>query len=350
MSPPPSSLKRKRTDSASVQPITTQMDQMSVITEAATAESSKPLQSGGFAVDKTTRATAGSRRVTNKATYPEYVEVDTQDNPSGTPALVSADTMPNRTIPTVVSHDAPVLEANVEDIQEPPLRRTARSKRSVVRPGAIITPAPTLPVAGTPRPPPRHRRSTVDNMLFGGMTRTAIEALSQKHTDHNSTYYYAVLETELVKRPGNRPESPGMKIRTIAQRQAEEAERGRSERAERRARRSGDDMEDDDMEDDVLPALDITPLEHVIGAGEDEPFKTPPKSESATKRARLDNEENQPCKKGVRWSKGLFTVTYLDEIEVKERKALREGFQGAGCLAPRAKVRVLLITVNVVTE
>jgi hypothetical protein len=242
-----------------------------------------------------------------------YVEVDEDPEP-----------------PALIPEPAPAPAAKVDEAPGPeeasssrPVRRAAGKKR-----GSATKRTTTAHGPAAPRPPPRPRRAAADMgpAPFAGLTRPAIEDLTAKHTERNNVYYYAVLEQELVRRAGARPESPGMKVRTIAQRLAEEAERGRGERAARRARRSGESDfggDEDGEEEDALPALRLD--KHVRGAGEDEDYETPVRKKAQAQR-------------GVRWDRALFAITYLDEIEVQEHRAAEPGPQARRCLASRAKV------------
>jgi hypothetical protein len=221
-----------------------------------------------------------------------------------------------------------------------PMRRTSRGKPAEA-PSAPARPAP-----------PRRPRPTAPP-TFGGLTLHALELLTKKNTARNQSYY-ATLETEIVRRAGERPESPGMKVRTIRQRQQDEAERGRAERAERRARRDGsgasdatgdddgtgdDGGEEEEEDDDVLPALDLG--KHVRGAGEEEDYETPTKPPPPAKKSRFgfaDGGEDAPRRR-IRWDRALFSVAYMDEIELGSRSLNRGAPDGKGCLAPKAKVR-----------
>ncbi|EEB87626.1 hypothetical protein MPER_14969, partial [Moniliophthora perniciosa FA553] len=102
---------------------------------------------------------------------------------------------------------------------------------------------------------------------------------------------------------GPRPESPGIKAKTISQKEQEEKEKEQKARAERRARRNekklGEDMtnggdnanSDEDKEDDAWDPIENSPSarRHARGAGEDEDYETP----RSIKRLRLDDHENE---------------------------------------------------------
>ena len=71
---------------------------------------------------------------------------------------------------------------------------------------------------------------------YSEMSATALKQLTMTNTVRNQHYLSARLETEVIKKDGARPESPMVKIKTIAQRQLEEQTEQRTERAKRRAR------------------------------------------------------------------------------------------------------------------
>ncbi|KAJ7063285.1 hypothetical protein C8F01DRAFT_69162 [Mycena amicta] len=116
---------------------------------------------------------------------------------------------------------------------------------------------------------------------FAGMTAVALKALTSSNTTKNQRYLAAKLETQVIKKEGDRPESPGMKVRTVSQREADERGAKRKERAARRARRGEDVTEEEAMgmghdEMDVDSDLDSSPLpRHRRGPGDEEDYETP---------------------------------------------------------------------------
>jgi hypothetical protein len=224
-------------------------------------------------------------------------------------------------------------------------RRTSRGRNSSETDTAIVAPpdAPSKPSA-------RRRSGSKPTFgvvgsggIFDGMSDLALKSLTFTNTKRNQRYY-ASLETEIVRRNGNRPESPGMKIKSVAQREADE----RAERAARRARRGGgsgasDTAEAEDLEEpgdismdgpvDLLPEL----MKHRRGAGEEEDYLTPVRGEPAAKRARFASVANTDTeRRGVRWDRALFTEAWLDEV-IPNPKSLKKA-AGKGCLTPAAKV------------
>jgi hypothetical protein len=197
------------------------------------------------------------------------------------------------------------------------------------------------------------------------MSATALKQLTMTNTVRNQHYLSARLETEVVRKDGTRPESPMVKIKTIAQRQMEEQAVQRTERAKRRARRSGEmlgesDLEMDEDEDEdgdgEVASSDVDELpswqeekerrRHTRGAGEDEDYETPHR---AFKRMKLTEggleevEMDDEGKRRVKWDRGLFTTVYLDEVVLGERQTGKELANLKGCLAPTAKVSILCI-------
>src|ERR1700722_2651351 len=81
-----------------------------------------------------------------------------------------------------------------------------------------------------------HLSTRVDTDVFSGMSAVALRALTSSNTAKNQKYVAAKLETEVVRKEGMRPDSPAVKMKTILQRQEEERERQKKERADRRAR------------------------------------------------------------------------------------------------------------------
>ena len=186
---------------------------------------------------------------------------------------------------------------------------------------------------------------------FSGMTAVALKALTSSNTVKNQQYLVARLETEVIRVEGARPESPGIKMPTIAQKQNEARGKGRQERAERRARRSGEGLDglDSDLGDtscvdaqesvqDTVNGEDCLPP-HRRGPGDEEDYQTPHRPEQGPKRLRFGESEDEVReKKRVKWDRGLSKTIYLDEIQPGERARPAEDVLKKGCLALGAKV------------
>ena len=134
------------------------------------------------------------------------------------------------------------------------------------------------------------------------MSALALKALTTSNTTKNQRNLVAVLETEVIRKPGNRPGSPTTRVKTIEEKRKLEQGEGRRERAERRARRASEPPDDSSLtsedEDSLALGPDGQPFRHRRGAGEDEdvavrigvegseepfaPRETPPSSSSST--------------------------------------------------------------------
>lgn len=229
------------------------------------------------------------------------------------------------------------------------LRRTTRSRRTAIIQDVFSNP-PSRPSARRKSPAFR------SDDIFSGMSLTALKDLTISNTVRNQRYLAAKLETEVVRREGVRPESPAVKVRTMVQKQQEEKDRQRAERANRRARRSGD-MGSSDIEgssdagysspcEDTSMADGAEPLpRHQRGAGEDDDYETPERHHRHKKRTTLfddvdimDTSESVEPKRRVKWDRGLFTTVYIDEVKLGSRETLKENRSLKGILAPTAKV------------
>ena len=195
-------------------------------------------------------------------------------------------------------------------------RRTTRSKRG---PSALLEEATFGSTSVSPSRPPPKKRLPPDSSGFAGLSITALKNLTTDNTAKNQKVA-SLLETEIVRREGNRPESPAVKLRTIAEKAQEEKAKQREERAQRRAKRSdGGELEPPDVNDLALEEDG----RHRRGAGEEEDYETPGRPMQSSKR--------------VQWDRLLFTSVFIDEIPEKlPRPPERE--LGKGCLSHTAKV------------
>ncbi|KAI0065355.1 hypothetical protein BV25DRAFT_1821745 [Artomyces pyxidatus] len=216
--------------------------------------------------------------------------------------------------------DAPIDTDNDTEPSSSRTRRATRSRKTVQSPsnGTVVSP-PLIP---------RRRviRAPVDTGAFSSMSAVALKALTNSNTEKNQQSI-ALLEREVVRKPGNRPDSPTTKVRTVLERQKEERGRGRKERAERRARRGvsegldGSEVGETSFmsSDDLEPTgPDGKPIGHRRGPGDDEDYETPEKHARPTKRVRLGSpndgiEENRETKR-VRWDRGLFNTIYFEDV------------------------------------
>jgi hypothetical protein len=198
--------------------------------------------------------------------------------------------------------------------------RVTRSRR---------TPQPTVDVFGAVRPLQQRRRrptGTPAESTFSSMSAVALKALTTSNTTKNQHNLVAVLETEVIRKPGKRPGSPTTSVQTIEEKRRLEQGKGRRERAERRARRSSEPLEDSslisDDEESLLLGPDGQPLRHRRGPGDDEDYETPERIERPEKRMRIhdaggNGEEVET--KTVRWDRGLYTTIYFDDLPLQSR-------------------------------
>lgn len=228
------------------------------------------------------------------------------------------------------------------------VRRTTRLRRTLQATSdtGIVSDGTT----GATQPRRKVSRRTVSRSddAFAGMSATALKALTTSNTVRNQVYLAAKLETEVIRREGVRPESPLVKVRTISQRQQDEKEKGRKERAARRARRSESDFigssdiegQSDGHSSSVEDQYQGSPLaRHRRGAGDEEDYETP----DVERRHRLflqeSGEENilDLPKRRVKWDQGLYTTVFLDEVKLGTRQPSKENRSVKGCLALTAK-------------
>ncbi|KAJ3571881.1 hypothetical protein NP233_g3453 [Leucocoprinus birnbaumii] len=244
--------------------------------------------------------------------------------------------------------EAASSETNSEDnTQEPVVRRTSRPRKPTqAQPGTNVFSSDPNIIYNNSRPHQRRRsnvqqgsRSNPDD-VFSGMSMNALKTLTANNTVRNQHYAVAMLETEIVRKEGMRPESPAVKIKTIVQRQQEEKIKQREERAARRARRHGEDSFGDEENNDTgyespTPTSDLKDLhlenvriKHRRGAGDEEEYETPLRN--------IDGEVNG--KRRVKWDKGLYTEVFLDEVVLGSKVPPKENTSRQGCLTPAAKV------------
>jgi len=159
------------------------------------------------------------------------------------------------------------------------------------------------------------------------MSALALKALTTSNTVKNQQNLAAVLETEVIRKPGNRPDSPTTGVKSIDEKRKLEQGQGRKERAERRARLSSEQPLDDSSltsgDEESLPlGPDGQPLRHRRGAGDEEDYESPERAERPVKNARIDEAADSGEEVGaktVRWDRGLFTTVYFDELPLQSR-------------------------------
>ena len=200
-------------------------------------------------------------------------------------------------------------------------RRSTRNRRSLQPTDVFGTvPAASAPATNTTRRtqaassrPPRN--SLGPNFVFH-VNGIALKNLTINNTTRNQQYH-SNLEVNVIRKAGNRPESPTMKLQTILEKQKDEQDRMRTERARRRRGESVDNtstdvrMEEQDGEQST---------KHRRGPGDEEDYETPIRPST---------------RKGVKWDRGLGVSVYLDEIEVQpdKRRNLQSMAPSKSCLS-----------------
>ncbi|EIN07422.1 hypothetical protein PUNSTDRAFT_105138 [Punctularia strigosozonata HHB-11173 SS5] len=240
-----------------------------------------------------------------------------------------------------VTADAQQSDAQESDVEGASETRRTRRSRKPTQANDVF--GPRVVSLQPKRKEPRDRSAPPNAGIFWGMTATALRALTNSNTSKNERYY-ATLKTEIVRKEGERPASPVMKAKTISQRQQEEKERGRQERAARRARRSEGSVAEteassQDWDEGNVDADDLedVPGKHRRGAGDEEDYETPHRTQQALRQGAGETEDEGKPKKRVKWDRGLFTTVCLDEVLPKPKKPQKEDLTKRGCLTPKAK-------------
>ncbi|KAH9063456.1 hypothetical protein EDB87DRAFT_1681505 [Lactarius vividus] len=212
---------------------------------------------------------------------------------------------------------------------------------------------PTSDVFGAVRSLQQHRRRTTQGGTFSSMSVGTLKALTNTNTARNQHNLAAILETEVIRKPGNRPGSPGTKVRTIDEKRKLEQGKERRERAERRARRASEPQEDSSLtsEDEANLPLgpDGRPVRHRRGPGDEEEYESPERPRTRARIGEAGKPEEEAEAKTVRWDRGLFTTIYFDDLPLQSRTHDRSYTPVAhtrGALASSAKVEVQAYACN----
>ncbi|KAH9043255.1 hypothetical protein EDB85DRAFT_1856111 [Lactarius pseudohatsudake] len=176
------------------------------------------------------------------------------------------------------------------------------------------------------------------------MSAVTLKSLTNTNTARNQHNLAAILETEVVRKPGNRPGSPGTKVRTIDEKRKLEQGKERKERAERRARRASEPQEDSSLtsEDEANLPLgpDGRPVRHRRGPGDEEEYESPKRPKTRARNGEAGKLEEEAEAKTVRWDRGLFTTIYFDDLPLQSQTHDRSHTPVAhtrGALASSAK-------------
>ena len=388
---PSPSLKRKRS-ARMVSPPATQPTFARLVTPTSAKNSSSdlpaPPQDTGVAVKKAKIGhvrtvggdTTAQMRVTRSPDTQASVVVTTKTNDQPRTDLVSdpsdSQMPPSSPSPTLL----PTPHTNTEELSPPDVQTEPTPPRDIQpttlpsEPNASLpntpssprttrvtrsrrNPQPTGDVFGPFRPlQPRRRRlvETPGGSTFSSMSALALKALTTSNTAKNQENLVAVLETEVVRKPGNRPGSPTTGVKSIEEKRKLEQGQGRKERAERRARRSSelplDDLSWTSEDEESLPlGPDGQPLRHRRGAGDEEDYESPERTERPEKKARIgeaaESGEDTGAKT-VRWDRGLFTTVYFDDLPLQSRasdKPQTPAEDVRGALAGSAKVTLQVL-------
>ncbi|KDQ60831.1 hypothetical protein JAAARDRAFT_31818 [Jaapia argillacea MUCL 33604] len=279
-----------------------------------------------------------SPQATQPPTVSEVVEQPKSPSPVG--ASAAARGVPHKS-PDEENND-PVADS---DDTTGKVRRTSRQRKPTSYAedvfGTVVT---------TVRPLQPRRRQPVsrsEEKGFTGLSAVALRALTSTNTTKNQ-HCHVKLETEVIRKPGPRPDSPTTKVRTILQKQQDEKGKDREARAQRRARRSEGSVGDTDgySEVDDLSMMDegsseleslALPGRHLKGPGDEEEYETPERPDRPSKRGRFDEAEESRGEKSVKWDRALQKTVYLDDPP-PEPKDCSSVVIPKPCLAPSAKV------------
>jgi len=255
----------------------------------------------------------------------------------------------NRLVPENVSISARLRprDTSKEDEDISAVRRMTRGRGG---PSVLLEEAtPGVTSASPSRPPPR-KRPPPDSSGFAGLSITALKNLTTDNTTKNQKVM-SLLETEIVKKEGKRPESPAVKLRTVAEKASEEKAKQRRERAQRRAKRSdGGEIEPLDGSGPLLEEGG----RHRRGAGEEEDYESPERPMRPLKRLKADGSDEVEIvmtkERRVQWDRLLFTAVFIDDIPEKPSPPPEQKL-GKGCLSQAAKVyRPLVLTTRRLTS
>ncbi|KAG6850228.1 hypothetical protein H0H93_016075 [Arthromyces matolae] len=298
----------------------------------------KPLQQIRRVIDRpaSTTTTSPGRLISPSADKPTVLSTPepTADSDNAPPSV--PETQDDEKRPDSSSRSS--VPAN--EFLAPPdaLRRTTRLRK-------VLHPSLNLDATEMkPRRKPTQGQGRGDSS-YAELSATALRALTTSNTVRNQQYLTVKLVTEIVRREGDRPETPAVKIKTVVQREQEEKKRQRKERASRRASLTGENLasvnnedkrmegDTDDDEDDDSP----TPKRHKLGPGDEEVYKTPMRKLKRLKLVDDDVEDSVEDERRVKWDRGLFTTISLDEVKVGTRPPPKDNMATKGCLATAAK-------------
>lgn len=232
-------------------------------------------------------------------------------------------------IPLGPNDDEMVVD-DIEPSETKPVSKSSGSRRSSRTRKPVqtdvfgsVAPLTSSTPSGAPRRKPGKgppQSSAPGNIVFF-INGASLKNLTNNNTTRNQ-HYHAELETLIVRKAGNRPESPTMKLRTIAEKQKEEQAKMRAERARRRQMGDWNSADGDSSMEIDGESNCSEQVKHRRGPGEDEDYVTPMRPDYAGKR--------------VKWDRGLEKTVFLDEIELQP-----ERWKAAEKIAPRKSCLVV---------
>ncbi|KAF9500886.1 hypothetical protein BDN71DRAFT_1439764 [Pleurotus eryngii] len=248
---------------------------------------------------------------------------------SGAPVLKSTPPISDNSLPmaeNATEHSAVGLQDS-DTMPNGRVRRTTRTRKPVQY-------FPPVELIGQPEPraaPSRRKAAAALNEAGGpaGLSTAALRTLTTNNTARNQEYLTVKLETQVIRKEGSRPESPVVKIKTVAERQQEQRGHQRQQRAlRRRAHRIGSPI---DESDESLPV--ITTSADGTGSPEDCSYSEDDSDTAGRPVKRTKGAEGRR----VRWRKSLTKFANLDDIQPGTRSRSQANALGKGCLASKAK-------------
>ncbi|BEI84282.1 hypothetical protein CcaverHIS002_0408860 [Cutaneotrichosporon cavernicola] len=238
-------------------------------------------------------------------------------NPSEEPVENS----PPADIPPKRSEEAPDETVQQPESCPPEARRSLRTR----------TPRPSQAQESSPK---RSKAAPAESIV-PGMSERTLRTVTTRNTNRNEVYL-CTIDRKVVHVQGDRPPSPTSKIRTIAERDAEEQKEGREARAKRRARASmGESEDDEEAADDEGPIIERAVLGR-RAPGDVEEYMTPARP---AKRAKIKNgstsstSDSKRNSKRVRWDEGLLVIRGgLRDVQPTHRSP-----PSKSCVTPKAR-------------
>ncbi|KAG8859009.1 hypothetical protein FRB91_008975 [Serendipita sp. 411] len=221
-----------------------------------------------------------------------------------------------------------------------PKPRTKRTKPEVDKQSPAIpefgATAPSLGIFPSQARGSKARgRTGVARPMMLPLDPTSLRHLTNSNTLRNQQYVCSMVQTKIIMKEGNRPESPTTRVKTLLEKKKEQGGKSREERAARRDANypQGADQE---MED---AGIDGNKKKHPRAAGDDEDYETPVKVRREPDSMEVDEENDRPKKKRVQWKVDLLQRFELDPANLdgikKGAEAARLRAAERGCFAAK---------------